>query len=48
MVDATPQMIADRWRADSANNVRYFRNNVRDNIRTFQDDAISAVLDVLA
>lgn len=28
----TPQMIADRWRNDTNNNVRYFSNNVRDGI----------------
>lgn len=41
----TPQMIADRWRNDTDNNVRYFSNNVRDGIRTFEDGAIRAVLD---
>jgi len=38
------QMIADQWRSDTNNNVRYFRNNVRDGIRTFEDDAIGAAL----
>lgn len=38
-------MIADRWRNDTNNNVRYFSNNVRDGIRTFEDDAIRAILD---
>jgi hypothetical protein len=41
----TPQAIADKWRNDTENNVRYFRNNVRDGIHTFEDDAIAAVLD---
>jgi hypothetical protein len=44
----TPQMIAARWCADTADNVRYFRNNVRDGIRTFEDDAIAAALDAPA
>ena len=41
----TPQVIADKWRNDTDNNVKYFRNNVRDGIRTFEDDAIAAILD---
>jgi hypothetical protein len=41
-------MIAARWRTDTAGNVRYFRNNVRDGIRTFEDDAIAAALDAPA
>jgi hypothetical protein len=36
------RMIAARWRGDTADNVRYFRNNIRDGIRTFEDDAIGA------
>ena len=40
----TPQMIADRWRNDR-NNGRYFRNNLRDGIHTFEDDAIREALD---
>jgi hypothetical protein len=44
----TPQMIAARWRADTAGNVRYFRNNIRDGMRTFEDDAIAAALDAPA
>jgi hypothetical protein len=41
----TPQAIAQKWRNDREDNVRYFRNNLRDGIRTFEDDAISAALD---
>jgi len=44
----TPQMIAARWRAGTAGNVRYFRTNIRDGIRTFEDDAIAAALDAPA
>lgn len=40
----TPQSIAERWRNDGADNVRYFRNNVECGIRTFEDDAIRAHL----
>jgi hypothetical protein len=41
----TPQMIADKWRNDREDNIRYFRNNVRDGIRTFEDDLIRAALE---
>jgi hypothetical protein len=37
----TPVMIADAWNADKKGRVEYFRNNVRDGIWTFEDDAIS-------
>jgi hypothetical protein len=43
-----PQVIAARWRSDTEGNVRYFRNNVRDGIRTFEDEAIGAALDAPA
>lgn len=42
----TPAMIAERWRNDREDNVRYFRNNVQTGIRTFEDDAIQAMLAV--
>lgn len=42
----TPAMIAERWRNDREDNVRYFRNNVQSGIRTFEDDAIQAALAV--
>jgi hypothetical protein len=44
----TQQMIAARWRADTAGHGRYFRNNVRNGIRTFEDDAIALALDAPA
>jgi len=42
----TPAMIAERWRNDHEDNVRYFRNNVQSGIRTFEDEAIQAALAV--
>jgi hypothetical protein len=39
-----PRRIADAWRQDKVGNVSYFRNNQRDGICTFQDDAISRLL----
>jgi len=44
----TVEMIANAWRHDQADNVKYFRNNVRDGIRTFEDNAIAAALDAPA
>jgi hypothetical protein len=40
----TAAMIAERWRNDREDNVRYFRNNVQSGIRTFEDNAIQAAL----
>lgn len=42
----TPAMIAERWRDDREDNVRYFRNNMQSAIHTFEDDAIQAALAV--
>lgn len=42
----TPEMIAEQWRNDREDNVRYFRNNLQSGIRTFEDDAIQAALTV--
>ncbi len=42
---AAPETIAAAWRNDRQDNVRYFRNNVRDGIRTFEDEAIRASLE---
>jgi len=42
-----PKMIADAWLAKKAvknNRVEYFQNNVRDGIRTFEDDEIAGYL----
>jgi hypothetical protein len=39
-----PAMIAERWRNDREDNVRYFRNNVQSGIHTFEDDAIQRAL----
>jgi len=39
-----PRQIAEAWRKDKAGNVSYFRNNQRDGIRTFQDEAINRLL----
>jgi hypothetical protein len=36
--------IADAWRRDTAGNVLYFHRNRAEGIRTFEDDAISALL----
>jgi hypothetical protein len=41
---ATAEEIAELWRRDGENNVRYFRNNVQCGIRTFEDEAITAEL----
>lgn len=38
------QTIADAWLTDTHENVKYFRNNVKAGIRTFEDDAIAARL----
>ena len=39
-----PGTIAEAWRDDTGGHVSYFRNNRRDGIHTFQDDAISGLL----
>jgi hypothetical protein len=41
----TAEIIANAWRNDRADNVRYFRNNMRDGIQTFEDDAIIRIVD---
>jgi hypothetical protein len=41
----TPEMIADAWRNGTQDNVRYFRNNVKNGICTFEDDTIRRRLD---
>ena len=43
----TAEIIANAWRNDRADNVRYFRNNMRDGIQTFEDDAIIRIVDGL-
>jgi hypothetical protein len=40
----TPAMIAERWRNDREDNVRYFRKNLQSGIRTFEDEAIQTAL----
>ena len=42
---AAPETIAAAWRNDRKDNVRYFRNNMRDGIRTFEDEVIRASLE---
>ena len=39
-----PERIAEAWRNDKADNVRYFRNNRKGGICTFQDEAINRLL----
>lgn len=40
----TPAMIAERWRNDREDNVRYFRKNLQSGIRTFEDEVIQTAL----
>ncbi len=40
----TAKEIADAWRADQSDNVRYFHNNRHHGITTFEDEQIVAVL----
>jgi hypothetical protein len=42
----SPEVIAEAWNADQEGHVEYFRNNVREGIRTFEDDAIDRWLRV--
>jgi len=39
-----PGTIAKAWRDDTSGHASYFRNNRRDGIHTFEDDAISGLL----
>ena len=41
---ASAETVAAAWNRENYDRVSYFRNNVRDGIRTFQDDAIDAAL----